>query len=92
MATEKIRFTVIVDDETMEAIGNYQHGNRIKSQSRAVNQLIEKGLALNEKAMMEKAKGPSDAALEVAQAFDQAPTLIQNAVRRIFELSVIGKR
>ena len=49
MATKKPVISIIVDDETFKKIEDYQFENRINSRSKAINQIIIKGLELIEK-------------------------------------------
>lgn len=44
MATEKPRILVTVDEDLLQEIDDYRFGNRIKTQSEAVRQLLLKGL------------------------------------------------
>ena len=45
MATEKPRFSVTFEDELFTQIEDYRHQNRISTRSKAVVQLVEKGIA-----------------------------------------------
>lgn len=45
MATEKPRITVTLSEEIMEQVDNYRFEHRIKTQSRALNELISLGIA-----------------------------------------------
>ena len=44
MPTEKPRFTLTIDEETYQAIQDYQFENRMKSQTQAVLSLIKIGM------------------------------------------------
>lgn len=44
MATNKPIISIVVDDETLEKIEDYQFENRIKSRSQAINDIIKIGL------------------------------------------------
>ena len=48
MATNKPIISIVIDDETLRRIENYQFKNRINSRSRAINDLILKGLEVIE--------------------------------------------
>ena len=44
MATNKPIISVVLDDETLKKIENYQFENRFRSRSKALNEIIEIGL------------------------------------------------
>lgn len=44
MATNKPRFSITVSDEMFNEINNYQHDNKLSTQTKAVTALIERGI------------------------------------------------
>lgn len=64
MPTNKKQFSLVVDDELMKAINDYQFDNRIKNRTQAINQLIHLGIQaiLAEEAEKQKAAEAADAA------------------------------
>lgn len=54
MATEKPRFTVIVDDEMFQAIEDFRFENRYPSRSAAALELIRRGIEEIKKEQAEK--------------------------------------
>jgi metal-responsive CopG/Arc/MetJ family transcriptional regulator len=44
MATKKPVISVILDDETLKAIEDFQYGERIPSRSKALNEIIKLGI------------------------------------------------
>lgn len=64
MPTNKKQFSLVIDDELMEAINDYQFGNRIKNRTTAINQLIHLGIQaiLAEEAEKQKAAEAAGAA------------------------------
>lgn len=44
MATEKPRFTITMDENLLDQIDDYKFTNRIKSQSKAIVELVQRGL------------------------------------------------
>lgn len=55
MATEKPRFTVIVDDELFQAIEDFRYENRYPSRSAAALELIRRGIEQIKAEQAEKA-------------------------------------
>ena len=64
MPTKKKQFSLVVDDELMEAINDFQFDNRIKNRTTAINQLIHMGIQaiLAEEAEKQKTAEAADAA------------------------------
>ena len=44
MATEKPRFSVTIDEETLDQVDEYKYKNKISTQSKAIVQLVRMGL------------------------------------------------
>ena len=44
MATEKPRFTITMDENLLDQIDDYKFTNRIKNQSKAIVELVQRGL------------------------------------------------
>lgn len=63
MPTEKPRFSITMDQELLSMVNDYQHKNRMSTQTKAVIDLIRKGLA--------QAGSCSQAALDVAAKYDR---------------------
>jgi len=59
MSTKKPIVSVVLSDEELEAIRDYQFGNRVKSQSKAIVELILRGLEEELPGKLEK-KAPVD--------------------------------
>jgi len=49
MPTNKPIISVVLDDETLEKVDDYRFENRISSRSKALNELIKKGIIQLEK-------------------------------------------
>ena len=63
MPTKKKQFSMVVDDDLMMAIDNYQFDKRIKNRTTAINELISIGInaILAEEAEKQKAAEAADA-------------------------------
>ena len=48
MATDKPRFSITLDPELLEKVNEHQHGNRFQTQTKAIVDLIQKGLQTDE--------------------------------------------
>lgn len=44
MATNKPIISIVIDDETLKKIEDYQFENRINSRSKALNEILKKGI------------------------------------------------
>ncbi len=44
MPTKKPIISVVLDEETLKKVDDYQFGNRIKSRSKALNKIIKLGI------------------------------------------------
>lgn len=73
MATDKPRFTITIDPDTLEKIDNYRYSNRIKTQSKAILELIKRGLKQLEQDKITHKKAPSlsDGAIQIAQHYEK---------------------
>ena len=66
MATEKPRFSITLDEDLLGRVEDYRHENKISTRSKAVVQLVEKGineLLKAEAAEIKKAPSIRDEAL-----------------------------
>ena len=68
MATDKPRFSVTMEPQMLEKVEDFQHENRMKSQSKAITELVRLGLAELENSLKtEKAPSELDEADEIAK-------------------------
>ena len=58
MPTKKPIISVVLDDEMLTKVDDFQFGNRIKSRSKALNELIRIGIEQLEKEQRDKEKKP----------------------------------
>ena len=66
MPTKKKQFSMVVDDELMKAIDDYQFDNRIKNRTTAINELISIGIKAILAEESEKQKAADSAVAESA--------------------------
>ena len=73
MATEKSRFSITIDEETLELVDDYRREQNIKTQSRAVVQLAKLGLQKLGIDIPENENAPvlSTEALRLAKDYEQ---------------------
>ena len=83
MATNKPRFSITVDTATLERVEDYQHNNRIKTQNKAIMELIRKGLEELENEIAED--GVSNAAMQLAEEYDRLDSHGKAAVRGLMD-------
>ena len=83
MATNKPRFSITVDTATLERVEDYQHNNRIKTQNKAIMELIRKGLEELENEITEG--GVSNAAMQLAEEYDRLDSHGKAAVRGLMD-------
>ena len=83
MATNKPRFSITVDTASLERVEDYQHNNRIKTQNKAIMELIRKGLEELENEIAED--GVSNAAMQLAEEYDRLDSHGKAAVRGLMD-------
>ena len=86
MATEKPRFSVTIDEETLDRVDEYKYKNKISTQSKAIVKLVQMGL--NELGIeTNKKKTPlySSEALSVARDYDSLDKWGRQAVRELVD-------
>ena len=85
MATDKPRFTITIDEATLERVTDYKKRRNIATQSKAIASLVQMALAdLEAEGVLPKRKiAPplSDEAIEVAHAYDLADEKSRGLVR-----------
>ncbi|WP_154657907.1 hypothetical protein [Fictibacillus gelatini] len=54
MATKKPIISIVLDEETLEKVEDFQFANRINSRSKALNEIIKLGIEQLQKEMNEK--------------------------------------
>lgn len=60
MPTKKPIISVVLDDEMLEKVDDFRFGNRIQSRSKALNELIRKGIEQLEKEQQDKNEPESE--------------------------------
>ena len=86
MATEKPRFSVTIDEETLDRVDEYKYKNKISTQSKAIVKLVQMGL--NELGIeTNKKKTPlySSEALRVAKDYDGLDRWGKQVVRSVID-------
>lgn len=83
MATEKPRFSITIDSETLEQVEDYRHKNRIKTQSKAIIDLVRSGL--NELENELKSNGLSNSAQKMAEDYDKLDSHGRAAIRGLMD-------
>lgn len=85
MATDKPRFTITIDEETLERVSDYKKRRNISTQSKAIASLVQMALTdLEAEGVLPKRKiasSLSDEAIEVAYAYDRADEKSKGLVR-----------
>lgn len=85
MATDKPRFTITIDEVTLERVTDYKKKRNISTQSKAIASLVKMALAdLEAEGVLPKRKiapSLSDEAIEVAEAYDLADEKSRGLVR-----------
>lgn len=85
MATEKPRFTITLDPDTLRQVHTFKDINGIATQSSAIRQLVELGIQdliqSGDLEIEKKAPPVSDEALKIACAFDAADADHKTIVR-----------
>ena len=74
MATEKPRFSITIEPRMLEQVEEFQYENKMKSQSRAIIELVRRGLAEmdpNDESGKVVELPPSSAALQLAKDFEK---------------------
>lgn len=86
MATDKPRFSVTMDPQMLEQVEDFQHENRMKSQSKAITELVRRGLAeLESGQKTEKAPSEMDEADEIARKYRKLDSHGKGAVKAILD-------
>ena len=89
MATEKPRFSVTLEDSMMQQVDDYQFSNRFATRSKAVVDLVRKGLAeLESMAEKESASPYSGEALKLAKDYDGLDNWGKQAVRDLADVEL----
>ena len=84
MATEKPRFSVTMEPQMLEKVEDFQHENRMKSQSKAITELVRLGLAeLENGTKTEKTPSEMDEADEIAKQYRKLDSHGKGAVKAI---------
>lgn len=84
MATDKPRFSITMDPQMLEKVEDFQYENRMKSQSKAISELIRRGLAeLENSQKTEKAPSEMDEADEIAKQYRELDSHGKGAVKAI---------
>lgn len=86
MATDKPRFSVTMEPQMLEKVEDFQHENRMKSQSKAITELVRLGLAELENSLKtEKAPSEMDEADEIARLYRMLDSHGKGAVKAILD-------
>lgn len=86
MATDKPRFSVTMEPQMLEKVEDFQHENRMKSQSKAITELVRLGLAELENSLKtEKAPSQMDEADEIAEQYRKLDSHGKGAVKAILD-------
>jgi len=87
MATDKPRFSVTMEPKMLEKVEDFQHENRMKSQSKAITELVRRGLAELENSAKNAENAPSDVdeASEIAEKYRKLDSHGKGAVRAILD-------
>lgn len=89
MATEKPRFSVTLEDSMLQQVDDYQFSNRFATRSKAVVDLVRKGLAeLESRAENESASPYSGEALKLAKDYDRLDNWGKQAVRDLADVEL----
>ena len=91
MPTEKPRFTITMDQELFDRVNEYQHRNRMSTQTKAVLTLISKGIAQTSSESGTSAPAGriiSQAALDIAEKYDRLDLHGRSVIDAILELEL----
>lgn len=91
MPTEKPRFTITMDQELFDRVNEYQHRNRMNTQTKAVLALIRKGIAQTSSESGTPASAGriiSRAALDIAEKYDRLDLHGRSVIDAILELEL----
>lgn len=89
MATEKPRFSVTLEDTLLKRVDNYQFSYRFPTRSKAVVDLIRRGLAEMETAAESKSASPySGEAQKLAKDYDSLDNWGKQAVRDLTDVEI----
>lgn len=92
MPTEKPRFSITIDQELLNRINDYQHKNRMSTQTKAVLDLISKGIAqttIEATGTTLNAQIYSQAALDVAAKYDLLDTHGRKIIDTLLALELL---
>lgn len=87
MATDKPRFTITMDEDTLDLVDAYKYKNKINTQSKAIIRLVRKGLEeISEKSGSKKASAMlSEEALRVARDYSGLDRWGKQTVRSVLD-------
>ena len=87
MATDKPRFTITMDEDTLDLVDAYKYKNKINTQSKAIIRLVRKGLEeISEKSGSKKASAMlSEEALRVARDYSSLDRWGKQTVRSVLD-------
>lgn len=92
MSTDKPRFSITIDDDTLERVYDYKRKNKISTQSKAIASLVESALSdLEEEGVLQKnKKAPlySSEALQLARDYDRLDSRGQKLLRGIADIEL----
>ena len=84
MATDKPRFTITLEPETLSQVLEYKDANHIVTQSGAIQRLVELGIkdliGTGRLTTTKKAPSLSDEAMQIAVAYDRADSRAKQVV------------
>ncbi len=86
MATDRPRFSISLDDETLERVERFRFEQQLSTRSKAIERLVWGGLA-SSGAGQESAPPLSGEALEIAAAFEAANSTSKEIARLALNVS-----
>ena len=87
MNEKKPRFSVSVDNDLYDKINNYQHDNRIKSQTQAIAEILKIGI----QSIMEETKNFKEIDTVSAQPKDIFPEFLAKIIQIYNQMNAIGQ-
>ena len=87
MATDKPRFTITLDEETLDRVNEYKRDNRISTQSKAISSLVKSALddLRAEGGQINRAPLCTSEALQLAKDFDELDYWGRVTVRKVVD-------
>ena len=86
MATEKPRFSITMDSETLDLVDEYKYKNRISTQSKAIVSLVQRGLEeLGVHSDTKKAPLYSSEAMDMAKRYQNLDIYGKDTIRAVME-------